>query len=230
MPSFSLWSHPAFGIGLTLIMYGLALKLARKNSRFHPLFLCSAGIIAVLVIFRIPYESYSVGGQWITQLLGPATVALSVPLYTHWKRIVAQWRPIVLGVTTGTMSSLGANALLTWGLGGDRQLVLTMLPKSTTAPISLELVRMLGGIPELGALFTVLTGLYGSMIGTWFLGKLGIRDDLAIGIATGTAAHGIGTGKVIRDSELQGAYSGLAMGLAGLVMSVLTIPVYYLIH
>jgi len=220
-----LYAHPAFGVGITLIVYMLSLRLARRYRSLHPVLVSSACLIGLLLLLRIPYTSYQAGGQWITFLMGPATVALAVPLYTHWQRIKAAWRPIVLGVTTGTLSSLAANAALVAAFGGERELLLSMLSKSATTPISIELTRLFGGVPEIAAVFTVLTGLFGSMIGSWFLRKVGMKSDMAIGIAVGTAAHGIGTGKVLRDSELQGAYSGLAMGLTGLVMSIAAMPI-----
>lgn len=219
------YALPAFGVGATLIAYMLSLRLFRRYRALHPVLVSSAILIALLLLLRIPYESYQAGGQWITLLMGPAIVALAVPLYTHWPRIKAAWRPIVLGVTTGTLASLAANAAIVAALGGERELLLSMLSKSATTPISIELTRLFGGVPALAAVFTVLTGLFGSMIGSWFLRKVGMKSDMAIGIAVGTAAHGIGTGKVLRDSELQGAYSGLAMGLTGLVMSVAAMPI-----
>ncbi len=220
----SFYAHPAFGVGVTLIVYMLSLRLVRRYPSLHPVLVSSACLIALLLIFRIPYSSYQAGGQWITFLMGPATVALAVPLYLHWPRIVAAWRPILLGVTTGTLSSIAANGALVWAFGGDRGLQLSMLSKSTTTPISIEVTRLLGGVPELAAVFTVITGLFGSMVGAWFLRRVGLSSDLAIGLAIGTAAHGIGTGRVLRDSELQGAYSGLAMALTGLVISIAAVP------
>lgn len=222
-----LWSQPLSGVALTVALYAAASAAGRRYRRLHPLLLCSGSLIAVLIVFDIPYESYNKGGSLISFLLGPATVALAVPLYRHWRTIRSQWRPIVIGVVSGAAFSLAANAWLAYAFGGSRELLLTMLPKSTTAPIAIELVRMYGGIPELGAVFTVLTGLLGSLVGVSFLRLIGVKCDLPIGIAIGTAAHGIGTARVLRDSELQGAYAGLAMGLTGVIMSVLSVPIYY---
>jgi len=103
----------------------------------------------------------------------------------------------------------------------------SMTPKSVTTPISIELVRQLGGVPELGAVFTVLAGLFGSIIGPTLLRSCGVRNDIAIGLAIGTSSHGIGTARIIRDSELQGATGGLAMALAGIITSILIIPLHW---
>jgi putative effector of murein hydrolase len=104
--------------------------------------------------------------------------------------------------------------------------MLAMVPKSATTPISIEIVRELGGTPELGAVLTVLTGLLGSLIGPELLRLCGVRGDIAIGAAIGTAAHGIGTARVLRESDLQGSAAGLSMAAAGIVTSLLAIPLY----
>lgn len=225
----SLTAQPLFGIAVTLILYGLSLKAAKRFPNLHPVLFCSICLIALLLLFRVPYEDYNNGGRWITLLLGPATVALAVPLYTHRQRIFRQWRPIIAGVVAGTACSMALNASLVQLFGGDQTLLLSLLSKSTTVPVSIELTRLLGGVPELAAVFTVLTGIFGSVVASWFLYRIGVRGDLEIGIAVGTAAHGIGTGRILQTSELQGAYSGLAMALTALILSVMSVPVYVLI-
>lgn len=215
---------PLFGVMLTVGMYALALAVRERIRWMHPLFLCCAGIILLLTLLDIPYAHYEKGGSWISFLLGPATVALAVPLYKHWPLIRSAWLPISVGILTGTLISFVSTIVLVQSFGGSREILLSSIPKSASSPIAIEIVRHLGGIPELGAVLTVLTGLFGSMFGTWFLRWIGVRTDLAIGIAMGTASHGIGTGKVIRDSEVQGAYSSLAMGVTGILVSVLSVP------
>jgi len=223
-PLSELTTHPMFGISITLLVYGISLKIGRRFRSIHPVLFCSVILVAFLMLLRIPYEDYNIGGSWISLLLGPATVALAVPLYVHRERIFKAWKPIITGVLTGTACSLALNYALVILLGGDHELMLTMLAKSTTAPVSIELTRLLGGVPEMAAVFTVLTGIFGSMIAPWFLYRIGVRDDMSIGIAVGTAAHGIGTGRIIRDSEIQGAYSGMAMALTALIISLLCMP------
>ncbi|WP_020614854.1 LrgB family protein [Paenibacillus daejeonensis] len=214
------WMAPVFGVALTVGIYMLSITANRRLRWLHPLFTCSVLIIAILLLLDIPYDDYMAGGEWITFLLGPATVALAVPLHKHWELIRNQLLPITTGITVGVAVGFASNAFLIRAFGGSDELLFTVLPKSATAPISIEIVARLGGIPELGAVLTVLTGLFGSMVGTWCLRKIGVHTDLAIGIAMGTAAHGIGTAKVLRDSERQGAYSSLAMGLTGILISV----------
>lgn len=223
----AVYSHPLFGVAVTLGAYAIALKLHGRWRALHPLFVCAGGIVVLLWLTGIPYESYNKGGEIITFFLGPATVALGVPLYKQAAAIKKDVRAILAGVTAGSVSGIASAGCLMWALGGTRELMLTMMPKSVTSPIAIEIARQAGGIPELAAVFAVLAGLLGSMIGPAFLRALGISADVPLGVAIGTAAHGIGTGRLIRESELQGSVSGVSMALAGMVTSILFIPLYY---
>jgi predicted murein hydrolase (TIGR00659 family) len=224
------YQHPIFGLSLTVIAYSIALLIHKRHSWLHPLFVCSGLIIIVLLAGHIPYNDYKIGGGIIELMLGPATVALGVPLYKNARRIQSSLISIVSGITIGSVTGIASAAGLVWLMGGSREMMLTMMPKSVTAPIAIEIVRYSGGIPELGAVLTVMTGLLGSMIGPEVLRLLGIRADIPLGVAVGTSSHGIGTARLIRESELQGSVSGFAMGLAGIITSVLYIPIYWLLR
>jgi putative effector of murein hydrolase len=126
-----------------------------------------------------------------------------------------------------SITGVASAAFLVLLMHGSKQLLLTMMPKSVTTPISIELVQQLGGQPELGAVFTVLAGLLGSVVGPTLLRKVGVRDPVAIGLAMGTSSHGIGSARVLRDSELQGGASGLAMAMAGIATSIIIAIVQY---
>lgn len=221
------WNDPLFGVAATVVAYSAALGLSRRWRWMHPLFVCSAALIALLALSGIPYEAYRVGGDLLIFCLGPATVALAVPVYKHAQRLKARLPAILGGVLAGSLCGVTTSALFVWAAGGPRELWLSALPKSASSPISIEIVRQLGGIPELGAVLTVLTGLVGSMIGPEFLRRVGVRDDVSIGVAIGTGSHGIGTARIIRESELQGSAGGLAMGLTGIVTSILAVPLYW---
>ncbi|OAS18968.1 murein hydrolase effector protein LrgB [Paenibacillus oryzisoli] len=227
MTSFSWLMNPMFGITLSVAAYTAAQFIHQRWRWLHPLFVCSGFIILVLLSFHIPYSAYKVGADMITLLLGPATVALGVPLYKHAGLIKKHLTSILLAVTLGSVSGIVTAAALVGLLGGSREILLSMLPKSVSSPIALEISRHLGGLPELTAVLTVLTGLFGSMIGRKLLTWLGWRDTLSIGIAVGTAAHGIGTARLLKDSEEEGSMSGFAMGAAGIITSILFIPLYW---
>lgn len=218
--------EPLFGITLTVVAYAVALKCQQKWKGIHPLLISSILIIAVLMFMQVPYEAYKKGGDYIVFLLGPATVALGVPLYKNAQRIGRSFVPIITGITVGSVSALMMSAGLVWSLGGSRELMITMMPKSVTSPVALEIARQAGGIPELTAVLTVLTGLIGSLFGPALLRLAGVREDISLGAAIGTAAHGIGTARMIRDSELAGSISGFAMGATAIITSLLFIPLY----
>jgi predicted murein hydrolase (TIGR00659 family) len=225
--TYEMFNQPLFGVTVSVGAYVLGIGLSQKYPRIHPLFVSTLSIILLLLVTKIPYESYKVGGDWLSFLLGPATVALGVPLYKYRIRIKKQLSAILTGVIAGCIAGILSAGTFIWLLGGSKQLVLTMLPKSVSSPIAIELSKLVGGIPELSAVLTVLTGLIGSMLGRSFLARLGIRGALVIGIATGTAAHGIGTAKLMHSSEIEGSYSAFAMALSGIVTSVLFIPIVW---
>lgn len=214
---------PAFGVGLTLGVFVIAQKIYRRysSSLTHPLLISSAVIITFLIILDIDYATYNVGGKMITFLLGPATVALAIPLYRQSERIRRQAGLVITSVTAGALAAMLVAVLTVKVLGGEDMLVLSMVPKSVTTPIAVEISRIIGGVPSLTSVFVVITGLLGAMFGSEFLRRMGVLSPAAIGLALGTAAHGIGTGRALQEGEIYGAYSGLAMGLAGLITAFL---------
>ncbi|QMV43184.1 LrgB family protein [Cohnella cholangitidis] len=222
-------STPLFGIALTVVFYAAAQLLNQWKRWVHPLFVTSGGVITFLLACGIPYRDYKVGGDIVTFFLGPVAVALAVPLYKSAQKLKGNVRTVVIGVTIGSVSGLLSVAILAWALEGSRDTLLSMLPKSTTSPIAIELSRQLGGSPEFGGVFAVLTGLLGSMLGPLLLRMIKVRGDIAIGTAMGTASHGIGTARLLRDSEVQGGVSGFAMGLSSIITPILCIPILWLI-
>lgn len=217
--------NPLLGITLTVAAYVIAIRMHQKIRFIHPILTSSALIILVLFVFRIPIASYEIGGDILKLALGPATIALGVPIYKHRVLIHKHLRAILVAVTVGSIAGIISAGGLMALMGGTQELIRSVMPKSVSSPIAIELSHSLGGSPNITALFTVVTGLIGAIGGTTLLRKLGIRDVIAIGIAMGTAAHGFGTAKSLQDSELQGTLAGLAMGLAGVICSILFIPI-----
>lgn len=221
---------PLFGLTVSVLAYVCGILIHQRFPRIHPLFLSSGSIILLLLVFHIPYGAYSVGGDLLTFFLGPATVALGVPLYQFRNRIKRHLFAVTTGITAGSLVGILSAGMIVWGLGGTKEMILSMMPKSVSSPIAIELSRLIGGFPELSATWAVLTGLLGSMFGRAFLWRLGIREDLPLGIAMGTAAHGIGTSKLIRSSESEGSFSAFAMALAGILTGILFIPIAWWLH
>ena len=218
-----LLSTPLFGVGLTLIVYALAQKLyVRTGSMFfNPVAVSIGSIILLLLLARIPYEVYAVGGDYVLFLLGPSVVALGLPLYTRRREILARKAPILIGVFAGAVASIVSASGTAWLLGGSREVVLSLAPKSVTTPIAISIVEKIGGIAPLTAALVVLTGCLGAICGPEFCRLIGIRDPAAMGLAVGTAAHGIGTARMLEVDRLGGAIAGLAIGLNGLITAFL---------
>jgi predicted murein hydrolase (TIGR00659 family) len=221
------FQQPLFGITITVVFYVAAQLLNGRFRWLNPLLVTSGGIMGFLLLCDIPYDDYRIGGEVITFFLGPATVALAVPFYKYFRKLKDQLIPIISAVSAGSVCGL----LAVWGISSlfqaSDQIMLTLMPKSVTTPIAVEIAELLGGIPEMAGVFAVLTGLLGSMIGPIFLKLCKIRSDAAIGAAMGTAAHGIGTARIMRDSELQGGISAFAMGMSSILTPLLCIPLIW---
>ncbi|HHU37767.1 MAG TPA: LrgB family protein [Propionibacterium sp.] len=219
-------TSPLFALTLTVGIYWAADKLWERSGR-NPLLtplLVAAGVIgAVLVLLGIDYTVYADGAGVLTFLLGPATVALALPLYRQASH-VKEAALMVLGVVVvGSVFSILAGYWLTVWLGGSEELALSMAPKSSTTPIAMALAESLGGWAPVAVLFVMIAGLAGAVFGPWILTAARITDPRARGLAMGVASHGIGTSRAFQEGETQGAFSGLAMGLTGLCIS-LVIP------
>jgi len=230
MSGSSFVQSPVFGISLTVLAYVLSFGINRFVKWLHPLFICSGLIIAVLLVSGVSFSDYRVGGNLIEFFLGPATVALGVPLYKNVQKFKEKLTPMLAGIFAGSLMGIASSSALIWLFGESREMMVTMMPKSVTTPISVEIIRSMGGIPELGAVLTVLTGLLGSMIGPEVLRWFGIRDAFSVGTAVGTSSHGIGTGRLIRESDLLGSISGFSMCMAGIITSILVIPIVWLFY
>lgn len=218
-----LLNSPVFGITLTLVVYQLASMLYRRTQLiiFLPVIVTITTIILILKLFSIPYQSFEHGGKMIHFLLGPAVVALAVPLYQLRSEILKRKMPILLGITAGAVSSIITTTLLAKTLGGSKDVVLSLVPKSVTTPIAIGIVEKIGGIVPLTAVLVVITGCLGAFCGPEFCRIIGIRSKAAVGLAVGTAAHGIGTARMMTMDRFAGALSGLAIGLNGLATTLI---------
>lgn len=220
-------AHPLFGIAATVGAYALADYVRQRWwSWLHPLLAASVVLILCLHWSGISYEAYNIGGSVVSFFLGPATIALGTVIYKNWPRVRQHAAAILSGIALGSVFGIGSTALFLSLFDASREVTLSMLPKNVTSPVAIEIVFALGGVPPLGAAFTVLAGLLGSVAGPALARLAGIRTDAALGTAIGTTAHGIGTARLLLDSEAQGAVSGFAMGAAAILTPIFFIPVY----
>jgi predicted murein hydrolase (TIGR00659 family) len=219
----NLIATPLFGIALTLAVFVLAQWLYRRTGRvwLNPVLVSILVIIGLLTVANIPYQSYARGGDLINFLLGPAVVALAVPLYQRRHDLWRSKHAILLGVLAGSLVSIVSACGIAWLFGGSRDVIVSVAPKSVTVPIAIGIVGKIGGIPALTAPVVVMTGCLGAMCGAEFCRLIGIRSKLATGLAVGTAAHGVGTARMLEIDLLAGSVAGLAIGLNGLATTFL---------
>ncbi len=210
---------PLFGILLSLLAFEIGMLIYRKTK--WPLlngYLVSVIlVIAVLIGFRIDLHSFNRGGQIINFFLGPATVVLAVPLYRQIKLLKANIVPILVGITAGSLTGIVSIIGLAKLFGLSQVLSVSLIPKSVTTPIGLEISKEIGGIPAITVAAIIITGIVGAVIGPTVCRACRIHDQVAVGAAIGTSAHAIGTTKALELGEIEGAVSGLTIGIAGLI-------------
>ncbi|WP_303721962.1 LrgB family protein [Malonomonas rubra] len=225
-----LLASPLFGVVLTLLTYQLAELLYRRTRfiLFNPVAVSIVSIILLLKLCDIPYQNFNSGGRMILFLLGPSVVALAVPLYQRRQEILKRKLPILIGIVAGAISSIISAAGIAWLLGGGQGVVLSLVPKSVTTPIAIGISEKIGGIVPLTAALVVLTGCLGAICGPEFCRLIGIRSKAAMGLAVGTASHGIGTARMLGEDRFAGAIAGLAIGLNGLATALL-VPLLWLL-
>ena len=222
-----LLGSPLFGITLTLVAFRVAQEVWERTGRhaaLNPVLVAIVLAGTTLWLLDVDYGTYMQGGQYIALLLGPATVALALPLHLEARLVRQAVGPVVVGIAVGCVTSVVVAFLVTRGMGGDLGLALSMAPKSATTPVSIALAGSFGGVPSLTAVFTILAGVLGAVAGPAVLSLLRFRDVRVRGLAIGAASHGIGTSRALQEHPTEGAFSGLAMGLNALA-TALAMPV-----
>ena len=227
----NLWSYlsttPLLWLTATILAYLAADPLARRLHN-HPLanpVILSVLIIApVLWLTKTEYATYFEGAQFIHFLLGPATIALALPLWDNRETIGTSVAPILLALVAGSVTAAGSAILLAQAFGLSTEVILSLAPKSTTAPVALGISEAVGGLPALTAVLVILTGIIGAVIVTPLMTVLRIKDWRARGFSVGLASHGIGTARAFQVNPTAGAYAGIAMALNALLTSMI-VPV-----
>lgn len=217
-------ASPLLGLTVTLLAYGLAYRFyvkANSNPLANPVLTSVAMLIGLLLLTNTTYEDYFEGGQFVHFLLGPATVALAVPLYQQFSRLRTLWLPVTISLVSGVLIAAGSSIGLAWLLGGSMEVQMSLAPKSATAPVAMGISENIGGLPSLTAVLVVITGIIGAVLGTKLFEWMQIKDDSVKGIAMGVAAHGIGTARAFQVSPQMGAFSGLAMALSAFATAII---------
>lgn len=201
----------------TILIYLMIRWTARRLNQplFNPILMSILVLIFLLLLTGKNYQVYAESTQWISFLLGPVVVMLALPLYRNRAAIYRYRKAISVGILTSMMSSFGMVWLLTKLFQMNRELYLSLLPKSITTPMAIEVTGVLGGNPGFTVIFVILTGVIGATVAPWVMKGFKIKHDMAKGIGIGASSHGVGTSKAIEMGEAIGAASGLAMGIAG---------------
>ena len=227
----SLWVYlattPLLWLTLTVVIWVLADGLAQlsgRNPLVNPVMIAIALVAAILLATGTSYGTYFGGAQFIHFLLGPTTVAIAIPLYKNWPTVRRKALPMLAALIAGTATSIVSAIAVGAALGLPRTVLISLAPKSVTAPVAMSLSESLGGVPALTAVLVVFTGVLGAVIVTPLMNAMGLRDYAARGFAAGLAAHGIGTARAFVVDPVAGTFAGIAMGLSAILSSLL-IPV-----
>jgi predicted murein hydrolase (TIGR00659 family) len=211
-------------LALTLLAFQIGMAIyqrANMNPLLNPVLIAIILIVLVLEYTGTPYSSYFMGAQFIHFLLGPATVALAIPLYRQFVKVRQCAFAITLGILGGSITAAGSAVLIGMYFDISPVSLLSIAPKSVTAPVAMGIAEELGGLPSLTAVLVIATGITGAMIGPHVLAALRITDLAASGLALGTASHGTGTARAMQMSEAGGAFASLAMGSNALLTALL---------
>lgn len=217
-----LFASPFFGIALSIVAFSIGVWIQKKTGLVicNPLIIAIVLVSGVLLLFEIPYESYNEGGSIINMFLAPATSCLAVSVYTRMELLKKNWLPILAGCVAGSLTSMGSVFLLCRLFGLDEAMTYSLLPKSVTTPIAVGIAESHGGISSITVAAVILTGIMGSILAPFLIRIFRVKDSMTAGLAIGACSHAVGTSKAIEIGETEGAMSGLAIGICGIVTVV----------
>lgn len=224
-----LWASPFFGIALSILAFWLGVKLQAKlkSALLNPLLTAILLIVGILSVFNIPYESYNAGGAVINMFLAPATACLAVSIYSKIQILKENWLPIAVGCTAGSITSMGSVYLLCRLFRLDEAMTASLIPKSITTPIAVEVSASHGGIVPVTVIAVIFTGILGSISAPLLIKLFHVTDPVAAGLSIGACSHAVGTSKAIQLGETEGAMSGLAIGICGIITVIVSMILTY---
>lgn len=220
-----LFASPFFGIALSVAAFWVGVKIQKRTGLVlcNPLLIAIVLVSAVLLLLRIPYEDYNAGGAVINMFLAPATACLAVSIYTKLPLLRENWLPILVGCAVGSLTSMGS----VWGLCRlfrlDEAMTASLMPKSVTTPIAMELAEQHGGLVAVTVAAVVFTGILGAVCAPLLIRLFHVGDPVEQGVAIGASSHAVGTSRAVELGEIQGAMSGVAIGISGIVTVILSL-------
>ncbi len=220
-----IFESPFFGIALSIFAFWCGQMLNKKTGLLilNPLIIAIVLIIGILLLFKIPYEAYQQGGSIINMFLAPATACLAVSIYAKIQILKDNWLPILIGCSCGSLASM----LSVYGLcrlfGLDDAMTASLLPKSVTTPIAVSIAESHGGVVPVTVVAVIFTGILGSILAPVLIRLFHVNDSMTAGLAIGASSHAIGTSKALEIGETEGAMSGLATGICGIITVILSL-------
>ena len=214
---------PLLWIVVTVLVYAAA-RAAYDRTRLavlNPAIVTIAAVMIILLVTHTPYAQYDRGGRVIAFWLGPAVVALGLPLAQQLERVRRNLSAISLALLAGSVTGIVVAVVVARVLGASPVIVRSLAPRSVTTPIAIAIAARLGGIPALAAMVSIVSGAIGGLLGMGLLRLTGIRSRLATGLALGAAAHGLGTARAADEGDVEGGTAGLAMGVMGILTAFL---------
>lgn len=225
---FEVWVYlsqtPLLWLTTTLVAYIVADSISKKLDRHplaNPVIIAAGVLIIILKISDTTFQTYFEGAQFVHFLLGPATVALAVPLFRNLPKVTSRIVPVLAALIGGSITAILSTLAIGWALNLPPDILVSLAPKSVTTPIAMGISEQLGGIPTLTAVLVITTGITGAVMVTPLMNALKIQDYAARGFAVGIASHGIGTARAFQINPLAGTFAGIAMALNGALTALL---------
>ena len=229
---YSIWvylqAEPLFWLTLTIGSYIISDSIYRKFNLFpllNPVAISVLLVSIILISFDIKYERYFEGAKFIHFLLGPVTVALAIPIYRKWDLIVSNSKAIFVSLILGSFFAIFITYVLSLHFELQEELIFSLLPRSVTAPIAMGISEIIGGIPSLTAIITLITGVIGASLGVFVFDIMKLKKMEARGFSLGLASHGIGTARAMSRDKNAGVFAAVGMGLSGLITSII-VPLF----
>lgn len=212
-------SSPFFGIWLSIAAFWIGVKLQKKTGLVicNPLIIAIVLVSGTLLLLKVPYESYEAGGSVINMFLAPATACLAVSIYTKAALLKENWIPVVTGAVCGSLASMGSVFLMCRLFSLDEAMTVSLMPKSVTTPIAVSISEGHGGMVPITVVAVIFTGILGSVLAPGLIRLFRVKDPVTAGIAIGACSHAVGTSKALELGETEGAMSGLAIGICGIL-------------
>lgn len=218
-------ASPLFGIVLCILTYEIGIWVNKKTKSpiANPLLISIILCITVLQIFSIPISNFNNGGNIISMFLAPATASLALSIYSKFDILKKNLLPILAGTLVGSSVSIGSVIFLCRLFGLDKSLTASLIPKSVTTPIAMEISKQHGGLVPVTVAAVIITGIIGAIFAPIFIKIFHVKNPVEAGISIGTCSHALGTSKALEIGELEGAMSGIAIGMAGIITVILSL-------